>query len=225
MTHPTDTALVTSIEQLHSINGEALPTTQAKILSRLESHSKDFISRSPFLIMATSADGCAIGGADASPRGDAQGFVKVLDDTTILIPERPGNRIADSLRNVISNPGLGLIFMIPGMNETLRINGHGFVTNEARYLEMLTITFANGRVSKAPKLALIVDIKEVYFHCAKAFIRSKLWDPSQHMERSLMPTLGKILLDQIKGQNVTDEELELVDASLSEDSKTNLYHQ
>jgi len=219
MTKPVGSSIVESEEELLNINGPASPSTLLKILPALETHTRSFIARSPFLIIASAKKG----EADASPRGDEPGFVKVLDDTTILIPERPGNRIADTLKNVLVNPAVGLIFMIPGMNETLRINGDSYITTETDYLDMLTITFPNGRVSKPPKLAILVDIKQVYFHCAKAFIRSKLWDADQHMERGDMPSLGKMLLEQKIGRDATEVETEQLDKLLAEDIRANLY--
>jgi PPOX class probable FMN-dependent enzyme len=214
MTQPTNVSLITSIDALQEINGKPNGGTQLKILSALEAHAKRFIARSPFLVISSgNADSY-----DASPRGDGPGFVKVLDDTTLLIPERPGNRIADSLTNIVAQPGVGLLMMIPGMNDTLRINGKAYITDHEPYLEQMA---HNG---KAPKLALIIDIEQVYFHCPKAFIRSQLWDPEAYMERSEMPTLGKIILEQIKGQPATEEEAAGVDASLDQDAKDNLYH-
>lgn len=203
-----------SLDELIAANGEAPAAVTAKLLTKLETHSRNFIARAPFLVLATHSDA----GSDASPRGDEPGFVKVLDDHTILIPERPGNRLADSMRNVIQNPAVGLIFMIPGMNETLRVNGEAFLTQEPELLAQLA------HKGKPPTLAFVVDIKQVYFHCAKAFIRSKLWSQEALMPREEMPTLGKILLDQIKKQDVTDEEVTLVDQSLDQDAEDNLYH-
>ena len=214
MTQPVDISLLKTLDQLQEINGEASDSTKLKILTELEQHAIRFINRSPFLVLSTSVTG----EGDASPRGDAPGFVKVLDNTTLLIPERPGNRIADSLRNIITNPAVGLLMMIPGMNETLRINGNAYITDEPAYLDQVA---HNG---KPPKLAIIVDITQVYFHCAKAFIRSKLWDASAQMDRSEMPTLGKIIIEQIKKQPATTEEVSAVDANLALDSENNLYH-
>lgn len=214
MTQPSIISILTSVEQLREINGEATHSVKLKIIHELEKHAINFIRRSPFLVLASSQSDSG----DASPRGDEPGFVKVLDSTTLLIPERPSNRLADSLSNIIENPGVGLIFMIPGMNETLRVNGNAYVTNEPTWLEQLA------HAGKPPKLAIIVDITHIYFHCAKALLRSKLWDPSQHMERSDMPTLGKIFLEQIKGVSVSNEEAAAVDTNLDLDARENLYH-
>tara|TARA_R110002072_G_scaffold31735_19_gene97793 strand:+ start:36145 stop:36789 length:645 start_codon:yes stop_codon:yes gene_type:complete len=214
MTQPTDISIISTVEQLQGINGTVSPSTQLKVLPALEAHAKSFIERSPFLVISSGM----VGNLDASPRGDAPGFVKVLDDTTLLIPERPGNRLADTLTNIVEQPGVGLLMLIPGMNETLRVNGNAYITDHQPYLDQLA---HNG---KPPKLAIVVDITQTYFHCAKAFIRSGLWNPETFMERSEMPTLGKIILEQIKGQPATDEEVSGIDASLEQDSKENLYH-
>jgi PPOX class probable FMN-dependent enzyme len=214
MTLPTDIALIDSLEALTAVNGKVSPSTQAKVISRLEQHSINFIGRCPFLVLATQCGG----DADASPRGDTPGFVKVIDETTLLIPERPGNRLADSLTNIVASPGVGLIFMIPGMNETLRINGNAYITTDPASLEKLS---HNG---VPPKLAIVVDIKQVYFHCAKAFVRSKLWDATLQMPRNEMPTLGKIILEQIKGEQVSDAESAGLDEMLETNIKDSLYH-
>jgi len=214
MTQPTNISLITSIEALQATNGTASASTKLKVLPALEAHAKRFIERSPFLIVASGSSHSY----DASPRGDAPGFVKVLDDTTLLIPERPGNRLADTLTNIVAQPGVGLLMMIPGMNDTLRINGNAYITDHAPYLEQMA---HNG---KAPKLGIIIDIEQIYFHCPKAFIRSHLWDPEAYMDRSEMPTLGKIILEQIMGQPASKEDVAGVDASLDQDVKDNLYH-
>lgn len=214
MTQPTNISLITTTEQMQAINGKVSPSTELKVLPALEAHAKRFIERSPFLVMSSGN----LGNLDASPRGDAPGFVKVLDDTTLLIPERPGNRLADTLSNIVENPGVGLLMMIPGMNETLRVNGTAYITDHGPYLDQLA---HNG---KSPKLAIVVDITQVYFHCPKAFIRSELWNPDTFMDRAEMPTLGKIIIEQIKGQPATEEEVAMVDTSLEQDTKDNLYH-
>ena len=214
MTLPTNIALVETLDGLVAINGESNASTQAKVIARLEQHSIGFLERCPFLIIATQCGG----EADASPRGDSPGFVKVLDDTTLLIPERPGNRLADSLTNNVNSPGVGLICLIPGMAETLRINGNAYITTEPSYLQQLC------HQGVPPKLAILVDIKQVYFHCAKAFIRAKLWDASTQMPRTEMPTLGKIILEQIRGEQVSAKESAAVDDRLNDDIKNNLYH-
>jgi PPOX class probable FMN-dependent enzyme len=189
--------------ELRARYGEPSERAVRKQLARLDGHCRHFIRLSPFLVIATSgADGLA----DASPRGDAPGFVAVLDDTTILIPDRLGNNRTDSLRNIIDRPGVGLIFFVPGINETLRINGRARITTDAAVLVPLSVD------GKAPRSGLVVAIEEVYLHCAKALIRSKLWDPETRVERRAFPSLGKILADQIGGTDVAASERAIEEA-------------
>jgi uncharacterized protein len=159
-----------------------------KEMTRLDAHCRNFIALSPFLVIATTGtDGLG----DCSPRGDAPGFVAVLDDTTIVIPDRLGNNRTDSLRNIIDNPGIGVLFLLPGVNETLRVNGLARITTDAALLAPLA---AQG---KAPRSGLLVEVKQAYLQCGKALIRSKLWDKATQIERASFPSLGKILADQI----------------------------
>lgn len=213
MAAPENIRTISTISELEQINGEASASTLVKKIGALDNHARHFIARSPFLVLATTSEN----GTDASPRGDAPGFVKCLDDNTLLIAERPGNRIADSLRNIIANPEIGLLFFIPGMNETLRVNGNAWVTDHEPFREMLT---ARG---KTPALAIYMQVTELYFHCAKAFVRSDLWDPSKHMDRSDMPTLGRIILEQINGTPPEPEMEAIVEQKLEEDIRDNLY--
>lgn len=213
MTKPTDINLIDSVDALFDINGQVSASTAAKKITKLEIHSRNIIARSPFCLLATSSeDGC-----DVSPRGDAPGFVHCLDETTLLLPERPGNRIADSMRNIISQPELGLLFLIPGMDDTLRVNGRGYITDHAPYLDLL---IARG---KTPKLAIVIDIDEIYLHCPKAFIRSSLWNPDAYMDRKDMPTLGRMVLEQISGAPPDEATAAQVDKALEQDSTENLY--
>ena len=213
MAAPENIRIISNVSELESINGEASSSTLAKKIVALDAHAKSFIDRSPFLVLATTSSQ----GTDASPRGDAPGFVKCLDDNTLLIPERPGNRIADSLRNIVAQPEIGLLFLIPGMNETLRVNGQAWVTDHEPYRTRLA---ANG---KTPALAIVMQVTELYFHCAKAFVRSDLWDPSKHMPRDEMPSLGRIILEQINGVAPDATLQATVDKALEEDIRDNLY--
>ncbi len=213
MTAPGQINLISELETLTSINGDAANSTTVKKIRRFERHARDFIARSPFLILATSS----AGGCDASPRGDGPGFAKCLDDTSLLLPERPGNRLADSMRNIVQNPEVGLLFMIPGFNDTLRVNGRAYITDHDNYLTMLS---AKG---KTPKLAIFVDVTEIYFHCPKAYIRSSLWDPSSYLDRNEMPTLGRMILEQINGEPPSEDVAASVDQMLVRDSTENLY--
>jgi uncharacterized protein len=175
------------LESLRAHFGAMTTMVARKIMPRLDRHSRAFIALSPFLVLAT-ADGN--GGVDASPRGDAPGFVAMRDDTTLVIPDRPGNRRVDSFSNIIRQPGIGLIFFVPGFDETLRVNGTGRLVTDAA---LLTPLEAQGKV---PVTGLLVSITEVFFHCGKALIRSKLWDPSRHVARDSLPSLGRIIAEQ-----------------------------
>jgi uncharacterized protein len=175
------------LESLRAHFGAMATMVARKVMPRLDRHGRAFIALSPFLVLAT-ADGN--GGVDASPRGDAPGFVAMRDDTTLIIPDRPGNRRVDSFSNIIRQPGIGLIFFVPGFDETLRVNGTGRLVTDAA---LLTPLEAQGKV---PVTGLLVSITEVFFHCGKALIRSKLWDPSRHVARDSFPSLGRIIAEQ-----------------------------
>ncbi len=160
----------------------------SKIIDHIDEQFRRFIAHSPFLTMAT-AD--AAGNADCSPRGDYPGFVKVLDEHTLAIPDRPGNRIADSFRNLAENDGIGLLFLIPGMRETLRVNGRAYPTDEP---EVLARLHAEGRT---PQLAIVVRVEQAYGHCGRALIRSRLWDPASRALADEMPTAGEMFTAQL----------------------------
>jgi PPOX class probable FMN-dependent enzyme len=184
-------------EQLREAYGAPSERALKKQLSRLDKHCRDFIARSPFLVIA-SAD--PAGRCDASPKGDAPGFVRVIDDETLLIPDRLGNNRVDTLGNLVARPGVGLIFLVPGINETLRVNGRASITADPALLEPLAV---NGKV---PHSGILVSAEEVYFHCGKALIRSDLWNPEKQIRRSDFPSLGRILADQIGGISVEESE-------------------
>jgi uncharacterized protein len=170
--------------ELRELIGAPNDLVCSKIATRLNDLTRQFVERSPFMCLATSAPD---GSCDVSPRGDPAGFVRILDEHTVLIPDRPGNRLADSLRNILANPHVGLLFMIPGIDDTFRINGRAtLVTDE----ELLTASTVD---SKAPKLGILVVIEECYTQCSKALIRSDLWNAEHHTERSELPTSGEIM--------------------------------
>lgn len=177
-----------SADELRAIYGEPSELARRKSLTRLDEHCKDFINRSPFVCLAT-AD--ADGTGDVSPRGDAPGFVRILDDNTLLIPDRLGNNRIDSLRNIVRNPNVGLLFLVPGVDETLRVNGLGQVITQG---DLLTDSAVNGKV---PRTAVVVDVREAFLQCAKALKRSHLWSHEYRVERTEVPTLAKMLVDQI----------------------------
>ena len=200
---------IENVEQLRENYGAPSERALKKQLSRLDKHCRDFIARSPFLVIA-SAD--PSGRCDASPKGDAPGFVQVIDDTTLLIPDRLGNNRVDTLANLVARPGIGLIFFVPGINETLRVNGRACITTDPALLEPLAV---NGKV---PRSAILVTAEEIYFHCGKALIRSDLWNPDKQVRRSDFPSLGRILADQIGGISVEESE-----RYTAESYKTRLY--
>jgi PPOX class probable FMN-dependent enzyme len=184
-------------ETLRAHFGQVSPMAEKKVMPGIDRHASHFIELSPFLVIAT-AD--ADGRVDASPRGDPPGFVRVLGANTLLLPDRPGNNRVDSFSNLLSNPGVGLIFFVPGVEETLRVNGTATVTTDPGVLAGSDV---NG---KTPKTGMLIHVEEVFFHCAKALKRSRLWDPAAQIERSAFPTLGRILADQQKGFEVADVE-------------------
>jgi PPOX class probable FMN-dependent enzyme len=194
---------ITSREQLSDVFGETHDVAVRKVMQSLDEHCRRFISRSPFVLIGSQD---AAGNADVSPKGDQPGFVEVLDDTTLAVPDRPGNNRIDTWRNVVENPAVGVIFLIPGMNETLRVNGQGRLTTDAGLCGRM-------QVSGRPALAvMVVRVQEAYMHCAKAFIRSRLWSPETWPDRREMPTLGAIL----KAHARLSETAEEFDAVLDE---------
>lgn len=181
---------------------------QKKVLHRLDKHARAFIALSPFVVLATHGPD----GADCSPRGDAPGFAQVIDEVTLLLPDRRGNNLIDSLRNITHSPDIGLLFMVPGINETLRVNGRARIVSDAARLAPMAVQ------GKAPASALEIAIAEVYFHCGKALIRSDLWNPDKQVARSSFPTLGRIVADQVAGIDA-----EAADANLAESYRSRLY--
>lgn len=170
-------------QSLRALLGEPADVVRAKVSDRLNELTRRFVDLSPFVLLSTSG---ADGSCDVSPRGDPPGFVRVLDPRRLLVPERPGNRLADSLRNILHNPRVGLLFLIPGIGDTLRVNGRAsLVTDE----ELLAPSAVEGKV---PGLGIVVDIDEVFTHCSKAFIRSQLWDPGRYRAREELPSSGEV---------------------------------
>ena len=194
---------------LREIYGEPSERAVKKQLTRLDRHCRNFIALSPFLVIA-SAD--PAGRCDASPKGDGPGFVQVVDDTTLLIPDRLGNNRIDTLGNLLARPGVGLIFFVPGVNETLRVNGRASVTTDPAVLEPLAV---NGKV---PRSGILVAAEEIYFHCGKALIRSDLWNPEKHVKRGMWPPLGRIIAEQIGGIDAEEAERQT-----AESYRTRLY--
>ena len=176
--------MISAEETLRATLGQPSDVVKAKVSHRLNELTRQFVERSPFLCLATSA---ADGTCDVSPRGDPAGFVKVLDERTLLLPDRPGNRLADSLRNVLENPHVALLFVIPGISDTFRVNGRAAIVEDP---ELLAPCAVEGKV---PKLGLRIEIDEAYTHCPKAFMRAQLWDPDRYADRSELPSSGELL--------------------------------
>jgi uncharacterized protein len=168
----------------------------AKIADRLNGLTRQFIERSPFVCVATASPD---GGLDVSPRGDPAGFVRVLDEHTLLLPDRPGNRIADTLTNLLVDPRIALLFLIPGVGDTFRVNGVARIVEDP---DLLSASAVNGQV---PKLGILITVEQAYTQCSKALIRSDLWNPEHHIERSALPSSGEILRS-LKGPSFDAEE-------------------
>ncbi|MBM0124016.1 MSMEG_1061 family FMN-dependent PPOX-type flavoprotein [Pimelobacter simplex] len=198
------------IERVLDIIGEPETLTLAKVQDKLDRHLRRFIAHSPFLCMAT---GGVDGDFDCSPRGDYPGFARVLDERTLAIPDRVGNRLVDSLRNIAVNPGIGLNFLVPGHRETLRVNGYAYVTDEPDVLARLQVE------GKLPSLAIIVEVKEAYIHCGRAIIRSRLWDPKSQLLATEVPSMGEIVEEQLHMDGVTADVID----GFAEDGYKTLY--
>ncbi len=185
---------VSSEERLREIIGGPSALVAAKVADRLNDLTRQFVERSPFVCVATSRPD---GGLDISPRGDPAGFVRILDDRRLLIPERPGNRLADTLTNLLADPRIGLLFLIPGVGDTFRVNGRAAIVEDP---VLLAESAVEGRV---PKLGVLVTVEEAFTHCPKALIRSDLWNPERHVDREELPSSGAIL------RSVSDESLDV----------------
>ncbi len=184
-----------------------------KVQTSLTRNAREFIRRAPFLCLGTqSADGTA----DVSPRGDPPGFVRVLDDHTLAIPDRPGNNRLDSLSNIIANPSVGLLFIVPGFDDTLRVNGQATLVTDPDLLNTMSVH------DRVPRLAIVIRVTSAFMHCAKAFRRSRLWDPDAFQDRSEMPSLIKIIMEETTGAPEGDEMRRLEDG-LEDSYKKSMY--
>lgn len=210
--------IIRSDAGLRELLGVAEGLAVKKALTHVDKYCRQFIALSPFLTIGTQGAG---GRADVSPRGDAPGFVLVLDDRTIAIPERPGNNRLDTLTNILANPHVGLFFVIPGFEDSLRINGTATLSRDPQLLARMAVN------DRAARMAIVVKVQETFLHCAKAFKRAKLWDPATQVDRKVMPSLGRIILDQVaeaERSNMPDEAtLRAVDEDLEEDYRTQLW--
>lgn len=192
--------MIETEEQLRAIYGHPKGRSVEKEMPRLDRHCRRFLELSPFLLLSTS-DGSRL---DVSPKGDAPGFVKVLDDETLLIPDRPGNKRIDGLRNIVRNPHVGVIFLIPNVNETLRVNGPATIHDDP---DLLALCAHEGR---NPITVLKVKTEEVFLHCAKSLMRSALWGYESWPDRDELPTMGEMLRDQTGSQDPVEPQAEMV---------------
>ncbi|AIQ47522.1 phosphohydrolase [Paenibacillus sp. FSL R7-0273] len=197
--------------ELRELLGYPGELVQHKVIGVIDEHCRGFIAQSPILMLATSDHA---GHVDVSPRGDAPGFALVLDEHRLVIPERPGNRRMDSLINLLSNPRAGLIFMIPGLEETLRVNGRASIVRDEQLLQRME---AHGR---RPLVGILIEVEECYTHCAKAFKRSSLWNPQSWPDKEQLPDIPKMIADHVKLPGISAEQ---VSASLNESYTKRLY--
>ena len=201
---------ISTREQLRAVLGEPSPRVLSKVIDHIDVHCRGFIARSPFLLLAT-ADGQ--GKVDVSPKGDPAGFVQVLDDHTLAIPERLGNRLADSFLNMLERPQVGLLFMIPGKSETLRAGGTARIVQDDWLLEKMAVR------GKKPQLATVVTVQRMFFHCAKCVMRSDLWRPEGWPDLEGVPTLAQAIIDHAR----LSDSVEQVQAGLDESYRDRLY--
>lgn len=190
---------ITSMEELRALVGQVSEGALRKDIGRLDEHCRAFIALSPFALLSTSG---ASGRCDVSPKGDAPGFALVLDEQTLALPDRPGNRRADSLTNIIENGHAGLLFLIPRMEETLRVNGRARLLRDPELLARMAVQ------GKPPQLAIVIDVEEAYLHCAKSLKRAKLWQPESWQEDDALPNAACIFADHARVPGVTADALE-----------------
>jgi PPOX class probable FMN-dependent enzyme len=203
-------AVIASPEQLREHYAPPIERARLKSLRKLDNHCRRFIALSPFVCIGTAGGN---NGSDVSPRGDRPGFVHVLDDTTLAIPDWPGNNRLDSLVNLLANPAIGLLFLIPGLDETLRVNGSAEISTDPALLSTWDV---NG---KHPKSALVITIGEAFLHCGKALIRSRLWHDDYRIHPGELPSYGRMLKDQIE----ISDSAEQIEASVEDGYKNRLY--
>lgn len=202
--------VINTEEELRAILGHPNEIVLRKTINHIDDNCRSFIENSPFIVIGSSD---LDGKFDVSPKGDPAGFVKILTDKLLAIPERPGNKKADTFSNIIQNPNVGLIFLIPGVKETLRVNGSAKIVTDKKVLELLICD------DKLPAFAVIVEVKEAFMHCAKCMIRSKLWANNSESTKVAVPSLAKSMVDHTK----LDITLEEMDSLIKNDEKTNLY--
>ena len=182
--------LITTMAQLEALYGERAPAAVIKEIDHINGSYRKLIEAAPFVAVATSGPE----GLDCSPKGDARGFVRILDDKTLAIPDRPGNNRLDGFRNIVRDPRIALLFLIPGVGETLRVNGRASISIDPELMRSFAV---NG---KLPRCVLIVHVETVYFHCSKAIVRSELWDAETKIDRKSLPSTGAIVAELSQGK-------------------------
>lgn len=203
--------VITTEQQLRDLMGHANTRAIEKETAYLTAECQAFIAKSPFMLLATSG---ADGRCDVAPKGDPPGFVRVLDERHLVIPDRPGNKRFDGLRNILENPHVGLVFLVPGRQETLRVNGRASITQDPDLLDSMLVR------GKRPWFALGVEVEQCFMHCAKAFVRSELWEPASWPDLSTVPTGAELILAAIPALPMSAAELE---QDLAEGYRTKLY--
>jgi len=193
---------IVDAERLRELYAPARGRAVTKELPKLDRHCRSFIALSPFVVLASGAAG---GHLDASPRGGEPGFVHVRGDHVLLIPDSPGNNRLDTMENILSSGKVGLLFLVPGIDETLRVNG------TARILDAPAALAPFAASKRPPKCAIEVTVAQAYLHCAKAFMRSRLWDPATHVERSVLPTTGEMLREQTGSAEPAETQAEMIE--------------
>jgi uncharacterized protein len=197
--------------QLRGLYQEPMELALLKQLDRLDDHCRNFIAHSPFLVIGSTRPGR---GTDVSPRGDAPGFARVLDANTIAIPDRPGNNRLDTMSNIAADAEVGLLFFIPGIDETLRVNGRARLSRDPALLAAAAIK------GREPRLVIVVTVREAFLHCGKALKRSRLWHDDYRVEKKDFPSLGRMIVEQTKPKQITVEQ---ADAFIEDNYVTGLY--
>jgi len=193
---PDNISFVTDEASLRAMHLAPMSRATDKVLTSLDRHCRGILALSPFCVIATQGPD----GADVSPRGDPPGFVAVLDDNHLLLPDRVGNNRLDNFASLLTNPAIGMLFLVPGMGETLRINGTARITDDPRLLEPLTVQ------RRAPKIGLLIEVKEAFLHCSKALVRSDLWNPEKRIDRAVLPSYTQMLTDHVAGITLEESE-------------------
>ncbi|MGF1620192.1 MAG: pyridoxamine 5'-phosphate oxidase family protein [Rhodomicrobiaceae bacterium] len=200
---------IDTIEQLEALYGQPGKTSLVKEVARITPHYAAFIEASPFVALATSGPD----GLDCTPRGDKAGFVRIHDETTLMMPDRRGNNRVDSLRNLITDPRMALLFLIPGSGTTLRVNGRAKLSVDPGLLESFAVE------GKPPRSVMVIEVERVYFQCSRAIVRSELWNPERHADPASLPSVGQILAE-LSGNEVGGESY---DREWSERAKATLW--